>query len=167
MVHTPSQCANLWPCCSAGMTMKIYGPYTRKDGRQHIIIYDNGKRTTLSYPKYLLEQKIGRALLPHETCDHIDGDFTNNSPENLQVLSRKDNSAKAMAFRPAEQGYFVCPECNASFYKVMRDVRSNQIAQKCAGPFCSRQCAGKHGQRLAKTFRGGHPNPRYNGGMPE
>jgi hypothetical protein len=37
--------------------MKIYGPYTGKDGRQRIVLYENGKRTTVSYPKYLLEQK--------------------------------------------------------------------------------------------------------------
>ena len=147
--------------------MKIYGPYTRKDGRQHVILYENGKRKTISYPKYLLEQKIGRALLPHETCDHIDGDFTNNSLDNLQVLSRQENSAKAMALRTAEQGYFVCPECHSSFYKQMCDVRGNQISKKKAGPFCSRKCAGKYGQRLNKTFRGGQPNPRYNGDVPE
>jgi hypothetical protein len=143
--------------------MKIYGPYLRKDGRKHLIIIDdNGKRKTISYSKYLLEQKLGRKLLPHETCDHIDGDHINDSLENLQVLSRGDNAAKAMAVRPAEMGYFVCPECHTSFYKSMRDVRGNQLKQRRAGPFCSRQCAGRYGQRLGKAFRGGKPNLRYN-----
>lgn len=150
-----------------GIGMKVYGPYTRKDGRQHVIIYENGKKKTVSYPKYLLEQKLGRPLIGDETCDHIDGDYTNNCLENLQVLSRGDNAAKAMALRPAEKGYFVCPECNASFYKSMRDVRGNQIAKQKAGPFCSKKCAGKYGQRLNKTFRGGRPNPRYTGLVPE
>jgi len=147
--------------------MKVYGPYTRKDGRQHVILYKNGKRQTVSYPKYLLEQKIGRSLLPYETCDHIDGDFTNNHLDNLQVLSRSDNSAKAMALKCAEKAYFVCPECNMSFYKNMRDVRGNQIKQKKAGPFCSKKCAGYYGQKLNKTFRGGKPNLRYAFDTPE
>ena len=147
--------------------MRIYGPYTRKDGRQHVILIEDGKRRTVSYPKYLLEQKLGRFLLPNETCDHIDGDFTNNCLDNLQVLSRADNSAKAMALKPAEKGYFVCPECYKSFYKPMRDVRCNQIKQKKAGPFCSKKCSGRHGQRQNKTFRGGKLNPRYTGEMPE
>jgi hypothetical protein len=148
--------------------VKVYGPYLRKDGRKHlIVIYDDGRRKTVSYPKYLLEQKLGRELLSHETCDHIDGDYTNDSLDNLQVLSRADNAAKAMVIRPAEMGYFVCPECHASFYKSMRDVRWNQLAQNKAGPFCSKACAGKYGQRLNKTFRGGKPNPGYNGGMPD
>jgi len=147
--------------------MKVYGPYSRKDGRQHVILYENGKRKTVSYPKYLLETKLGRSLLPDETCDHIDGDYTNNCLENLQVLSRADNAAKSMAFKPAEQAYFVCPECNTSFYKKMRDVRGNQIKQKKAGPFCSKKCSGRYGSKLNKTFRGGKPNPRYIDAMPE
>lgn len=146
--------------------MKIYGPYTRKDGRQHVIFYEDGKRRTVSYPKYLLEQKLGRALLPHETCDHIDNDFTNNSIDNLQLLSRSDNSAKAMILKAAEQGYFVCPECNTSFYKNMRDVKGNQIKQKKAGPFCSKKCAGRYSQKLNKTFRNGTINPSYTSNVP-
>jgi hypothetical protein len=147
--------------------MKIYGPYTRKDGRQHVIIYENGNRKTISYPKFLLEQKLGRSLLPNETCDHIDNDYTNNCLGNLQVLTRSDNCKKQMAFKPAEKGYFVCPECNKSFYKEMRYVRHNNIHQKKVGPFCSKSCAGRYSQRLAKTCRGGKPNPRYTGDAPE
>jgi uncharacterized C2H2 Zn-finger protein len=147
--------------------MKIYGPYTRKDGRQHVIIYENGNRKTISYPKFLLEQKLGRSLLPNETCDHIDNDYTNNCLGNLQVLTRSDNCKKQMAFKPAEKCYFVCPECNKSFYKEMRYVRHNNIHQKKVGPFCSKSCAGRYSQRLAKTCRGGKPNPRYTGDAPE
>jgi len=47
--------------------MKVYGPYTRKDGRQHVILYENGTRKTVSYPKYLLETKLGRPLDSNET----------------------------------------------------------------------------------------------------
>ena len=141
---------------------KIYGPYLRKDGRQHIVIVKNGKKTTMSYPKYLLEQKIGRKLLEHETCDHIDNDYTNNSLDNLQVLSRSENSLKSHAFKPSEKVYCVCPECNNSFYKELHVIKHNQMKQKKAGPFCSKKCAGRYGQKLMKTFRNGKPNPRYN-----
>jgi hypothetical protein len=74
--------------------MKIYGPYLRKDGRKHvIIIHDNGISQTRSYPRLLLEQKLGRSLTDEETVDHIDGDFTNDAPENLRALSRVENAA--------------------------------------------------------------------------
>ena len=131
--------------------MKVYGPYTRKDGRQHVILYENGKRQTVSYPKYLLEQKIGRSLLPDETCDHIDGDYTNNNIDNLQVLTRSDNIRKHAALKPEERGVFTCPVCNCSFTRLMRDVRHNRKKGK-SGPYCSRICAGS----------GGHPsnNPK-------
>jgi len=127
--------------------MKVYGPYTRKDGRQHVILYKDGMRTTVSYPKYLIEQKLGRPLSSCETCDHIDGDYTNNCLNNLQVLTRADNIRKDRALRPAEIGTFTCSVCNCSFTKRMRQVRAN-LKQNKSGPYCSRSCAGK----------GGHPS---------
>lgn len=127
--------------------MKVYGPYTRKDGRQIVVFYKDGKGKTVSYPKYLLEQKLGRALLAHETCDHIDNDHTNNCLDNLQVLSRADNARKSQALRPAELGTFTCPVCNCSFTKPMNYVKHN-LKQNKSGPYCSRSCAGK----------GGHPS---------
>jgi hypothetical protein len=123
-------------------TIRIYGPYTRKDGRMHIIAYNNGKRKTISYPKYLLEQKLGRTLLANETCDHIDGDFTNNSISNLQVLDRSDNIRKHAALRPLKLGVFTCPVCNCSFTRSMSQARHNKKQNK-TGPYCGRSCAGK------------------------
>lgn len=122
--------------------MKVYGPYTRKDGRQHVILHKDGVRKTVSYSKYLLEQKLGRSLLPNETCDHIDNDHTNNCLDNLQVLTRSDNARKQMALTPSEIGTFTCPVCNCSFTKPMHEVRHNRKQSK-SGPYCSRSCAGK------------------------
>jgi hypothetical protein len=122
--------------------MKVYGPYTRKDGRQHVILYKDGLRTTVSYPKYLLEQKLGHSLSSCETCDHIDNDFTNNNLDNLQVLTREKNAAKANAFKPRELGTFTCPVCKCSFTKPMNYIRGN-LKQGKSGPYCSRSCAGK------------------------
>ena len=126
--------------------MKIYGPYTRKDGRQHIIKYENGKRTTQSYPRYLMEQKLGRELLPNEEVDHIDDDFTNNDIDNLQILTGTANKKKEMAreHRKAKLYHGVCSVCGASFTKPLHYVKHNQGSNKKAGPFCSRSCAGKH-----------------------
>lgn len=74
--------------------MKIYGPYLRKDGRQHVVIkYADGTLQTKSYPRLLLEERLGRLLTEDETVDHIDGNFTNNSYENLRILSRSQNAS--------------------------------------------------------------------------
>lgn len=122
--------------------MKIYGPYIRKDNRQHvIIIYEDGSRKTKSYPRYLLEQHLNRELLDHETVDHIDGDFTNNSIDNLQLLSLRENVIKSI--QPAEYLNLACKCCGKEFKrrKVVEDRRIN--IRKMDGPFCSKSCVGK------------------------
>lgn len=74
---------------------RVYGPYLRKDGRQHVLLHTTiNNRRTLSWPKAILEVKLGRRLVGSETTDHINDDFTDDSPENLQVLSRTANSEK-------------------------------------------------------------------------
>lgn len=69
------------------MRKDVYGPYQGKDGRFRVIV--NGK--TVSYPKYLVEQTLGRKLDKNETVHHIDGNPANNSLDNLQVISRKEH----------------------------------------------------------------------------
>jgi hypothetical protein len=76
--------------------MKIYGPYLRKDGRKHVVIvHPDGRKQTKSYPRLLLEQKLGRELTKEETVDHKDDDFTNDSLDNLQILSLANNAKKS------------------------------------------------------------------------
>ena len=42
-----------------------------------------------------LEVKLGRYLTNNEEVDHIDGDCTNDSIKNLQVLTKSKNAAKS------------------------------------------------------------------------
>ena len=74
----------------------VYGPYKRKDGRKHVVLYSSylNKRKTISWPKAKLEVKLKRRLIKEETADHIDEDHTNNRYINLQVLSRVANAIK-------------------------------------------------------------------------
>lgn len=52
--------------------------YRKRDGRhEHRII---------------AEQKVGRALLPHEVAHHIDEDRRNNAPDNIDVMPRPEHS---------------------------------------------------------------------------
>jgi hypothetical protein len=37
--------------------------------------------------RLVMEQKLGRYLLPTEVVDHIDGDIQNNHPDNLRVFA--------------------------------------------------------------------------------
>jgi hypothetical protein len=123
--------------------MKIYGPYTRKDGRQHIcIVHDDGSRQTKSYPRYLLEQHLGRELLSTEHVDHINNDFTDNRIENLQILSQAENNTKAAALRPRKIYKFVCSNCGKEAERYLNHVKNNWSKHK-KGPYCSRKCAGQ------------------------
>jgi hypothetical protein len=129
---------------------KIYGPYvSKKDNRLRINIIDsNGKRSTISYPKYLMEKHLNRHLTTDETVDHIDCNVQNNEISNLRILSRSEH-AFIDAIRLKSQN-FKCPMCNRSFSldgKKLHDAISNSIKNK-AGPFCSKSCAGKYGKNV-------------------
>lgn len=122
--------------------MKIYGPYLRKDGRQHIIIVDEGKKRTVSYPKWIMEQAIGRSLASNETVHHKDEDPLNNEITNLEILDRSTHGklhAKRVA--PVE---FLCVWCGKAGTQRANHLRNNGKQGK-AGPFCSRHCAGEYG----------------------
>ena len=131
------------------MPEKEYGPYDKKDGRQVIILkYEDGSRRTVSYPKWIMEKRLGRELDPdQETVDHIDRDFTNNEWWNLRVVERSRHVKEdAKRLKPAT---FVCMICETEFEKDASYVYTNRKDGK-AGPFCSRKCAGTYGQKVKK-----------------
>lgn len=128
--------------------MKIHGPYTRPDDRKHVILYENGYRRTISYPKFLLEQHLNRKLEDDEVVHHINEDYTDDRIENLEVKLRREHSRLHAATRPkAEVITFNCPECGKEATKSMRVVKDNRKRGK-AGPFCGKSCAGKYSNRI-------------------
>lgn len=128
--------------------IKLYGPYTDSNtGRQVVILFDLEKRTrrTQSYPRYLMEQHLGRELLPSEHVDHINEDSGDNRIENLQILTQAANNQKHVDLcgKTAKRYYFDCPMCGVATSTPYRYYRHNQLSQGKAGPYCSRACAGK------------------------
>lgn len=122
---------------------KIYGAYERKDGRKHIcVIWPDGKRSTVSYPKYLMEKHLNRYLTKDETVDHIDRDFTNNNIDNLQILDRLEH-IKIDAKRVKEQE-FVCRNCG----KVFVRKPTPSLNKRNTGYFCSKRCVGLYGKKI-------------------
>ena len=73
---------------------RLYGPYkSKKDNRLRIqVIFSDGRRTYMSYPKYLMEVHLGRYLEKDETVHHIDGNSLNNIESNLQLLCPNSHS---------------------------------------------------------------------------
>lgn len=126
---------------------KTFGPYKRPDGRQIVIIQnDDGSRRTVSYPKYLMEQHLGRQLDENlETVDHWDSNVDNNNIDNLRIVERKEHSANDT--RRVKNIDLNCAWCDKDFERSPRLLRDNAKKQK-AGPFCSRSCAGKYSRKL-------------------
>lgn len=136
--------------------LKIYGPYKdKKDKRQRVIIrYTDLSTKVTSYARFLYQQKNGE-IDPKLTVDHIDENPENDDINNLQVLTRKENIAKARASGKQATEWFegICLECNRMFTKPMRQIRANQQIKGRPGPFCSKSCAGTFNQRKQKEFR--------------
>lgn len=116
---------------------KVYGPYTRKDGRQHVILVEcnkcsKGTRITVSYPKYLVETYLDRLLEPDETVDHIDGNFSNNSLDNLRVVPRNIHCKSHAKHKKVIQK--MCVICGS----VFSTNNNNRVV--CGNKQCSGKC---------------------------
>jgi hypothetical protein len=133
------------------MTLKVYGPYKRSDGRSHVIWYDTEtkSRTTQSYPRFLMEKHLNRKLEDWEHVDHINEDHTDDGIENLQLRVQSENNIKSVEHRRTlgllypEWYDFICPFCKIESRIKYRQYMKNQVWAGKAGPYCSRRCAGK------------------------
>jgi hypothetical protein len=131
---------------------RVYGPYTRKDGRKHVCLTKSnpdgsiGIRRTKSYPKFLVEKNLGRRLTADETIDHQDRDHTNDSIDNLILRKRGDHAALDATYVRVED--VKCSWCGMQFTPT---AAQRNTRKTIAGPFCSRKCKGRYGQRVQAT----------------
>lgn len=130
---------------------KFYGPYkSKKDNRLRcIIIDDNGKRKTISYPKYLMEVYLDRYLDVDETIDHIDGNPLNNNIDNLRILNRKEHAYRDI-YRNSDVNA-TCIYCGKAF--TIKGSKLSYKNRKNSGYFCSRKCSGKYGKEIQLGLR--------------
>ena len=132
--------------------MRLYGPYTSKqDNRKRIIIItDENSRTTMSYARYLVEQSIGRPLLSDEDVHHKDGDVTNDSLGNLEIINHRDH-CRFHALKPKHDLETNCIWCEQSFVIPAEKIRDRSRGK--TGPFCSRNCSGKYGAEVQRALK--------------
>jgi hypothetical protein len=81
-----------------GCSVRIVGPYKCKDGRKRIDVRGapqrSGLNKTIQLARARLEVLLGRPLRKGETVDHVDNDASNDSYDNVQLLSHARNAGK-------------------------------------------------------------------------
>lgn len=127
----------------------IFVVYHKKERRKYAVLYPidaNGpKRTTISYARYLLSVKAGRMLAADEEVDHIDGDKSNDSIENLQILKQREHKVKHTSKATHAMVRLRCPWCGIFFD---RPKRQTYLSKGGSFTACSRECSGRFGYKM-------------------
>lgn len=135
---------------------KIYIYQDKNDHRfRYIKIDDNGNRINGSYPRLLMEEKLGRPLELNEDVHHINGDVTDNRLSNLEIVlhgeHQKHHSTKYI------DTIEKCQICGKRFTMrankwtrffsdLSRTTRTNRYIT------CSKSCAAKLGSGKYKSL---------------
>lgn len=80
---------------------KIFVGIYIKDGYRYVHV---GYRHYEPEHRVVMERFLGRKLTPEEHIHHIDGDTLNNSPSNLQIVSRSEHLKIHIQDRPRKGG---------------------------------------------------------------
>lgn len=122
----------------------IYGPYKRADGRMHIVVYNSNTRNkkTISYPKYILMQN-GYDISEDCHVHHIDGDYSNNSIDNLQIVENKDHMSYHKKYEIGQTVTLTCSFCGNDFEIDISKLRY-RFRKNRKNVFCSRNCSGNY-----------------------
>lgn len=130
------------------MSEKTYVYINSNDKRTRLVIKNaDGKITSKSYPRVIMERYLGRQLLPDEDVHHIDGDVTNNSIENLQIIKHGEHQ------KQHSKKYFdkkaICQVCGREFIwdsKRQRRYYADLKRNKSRIISCSIQCSSYYGR---------------------
>lgn len=130
----------------------VYGPYRGKDGRDRVILYKNRKRRTMSYPKFLWWKEKGELIKDNEQIHHDDENVQNNKIDNFIKTNKHDH----MSFHINPPEKVKCRWCEKEFILMKGSLSNRRTNEKRGkdGPFCSRQCSGKHGTYVQYVVKG-------------
>ena len=123
-----------------------YHVYQNKDKRIRAYYVDkDGKYIVRSFPRILMEEKLGYPLKPDEDVHHIDGDVTNNDLSNLCVIDHKLH--ERLHFKKYFDRMIACEVCGKEFLwtgkqesNYQRDLhrKRNKVRRaRCCSKHCS------------------------------
>lgn len=130
--------------------MKVLGPYLNNCNRQFVVIKkEDGGYYTQSYPRYLMEQKLGRPLAPNEDVHHIDENPLNNDPANLEVKIHGPHQAEHAIRKYFDQikTYDVCGKQFVWTAKQQSCHSRSRFKGRSGIVVCSKSCAGFFGRQ--------------------
>ena len=131
--------------------------YQNKDNRYRAYLKD--EKRVVSYPRILMEQKLGRPLDPNEQVHHLNEDVTDNSDENLSIaLLGEHQSMHSSRNRKYHETYAVCAWCGKIFLWSTKSQKNyfnkHQLELDPNCPilfgikvFCSKHCSGSYGRQ--------------------
>lgn len=146
--------------------IRINGPYVACLGSRSVerrymsFVLGSGKRTTMTYARWMMTQNLGRPLTKDEHVDHINEDAMDDRLENYQILSLSEHATKTLTgrispFNGVERGWqhatmygFMkkkckcdeCEEAKKSYYRTRNKSRREQSVDE------SRDSRGPYGQ---------------------
>lgn len=116
------------------------------DGRKYLSLYNEpGVQTSISYARYLVACKLGFHIPDGYEVDHINDDKTDDSLENLQILTAEENVFKQhYNYVMHQQGHYLvcCAWCDMNELVTERIIKMKQ-AKGLQWYFCSRACAAR------------------------
>lgn len=118
--------------------------------------YIKETKKVVSYPRLLLEEKLGRALCEDEQVHHVDGDLRNNDISNLEVMRLGEHQQH---HSPAKYRDMIvnCTWCGKEFLWTAKQQRyhySNGYGAMEDYHFCSKSCVGKYGTTVQYSHAG-------------
>ena len=120
----------------------LYTVFHKKQKRRYAVLVpvnkSNGlKRTTSAYARYLMSVKLGRTLTKSEEVDHIDNNKMNDVIDNLQILSKRENTQKKARFHGRKYVLLKCPYCKKLF-EIPENISFLQKTNLFSA--CSKKC---------------------------
>ncbi len=116
----------------------------KKGDYEYALVPNHPKATKNGYVlmhRVVVENSIGRLLLPKEVIHHKDGNKKNNVIDNLEVMFNSNHVRMHKSTGRAITNK-VCKECGKAFEIETRKTRKRQL-----NFFCSRACNGKFQQK--------------------
>lgn len=132
------------------MLWEIINVYNHSEsGRLIAYVKNEDRRCLRSYPRVIMENKLGRYLRDDEDVHHIDGDKSNNSEDNFAIVRRGEHQRFHSTKNHYHDTMATCQSCGQTFIwtanrqnRYYRDLRLG-IPRWIT---CSKSCSSRIGR---------------------